>query len=277
MHSQIACAGLRIHGTFAGKARCSLFSSSCYRSLSSGIRSSRVAVSRGSTHCGTPIARFPLRPSASSSIAFTITSRNCLSIFFSIQLFFVHFKKHPRLRLTAATFAAVGFGNMVFHFTRDYWMIPRFGLVNAIVNFQVFAFYCIALAAAISVSQIRKRKVSHTDFLRGRVLPGAWVLFFYCVLDVFGETERNYSLVEHFRYLGHMRSVASIFRGNVWITAQQSVSVSNAFWSRGATRRVSATAILCFSVAGCSPSTRSKSCFSRKKSGALTSQRSVST
>jgi len=97
--------------------------------------------------------------------------------FFFYPAFFRYFKKHPRLRLTAATFAAVAFGNMFFHFTRDYWMIPKVGLVNSIVNFQVFAFYCVVLAAALSVSQIRKRKAAYTDLLRGRVLPAVWSSF----------------------------------------------------------------------------------------------------
>jgi hypothetical protein len=149
------------------------------------------------------------RPLSSTTVAeyfnrFYFYFKELLVDFFFYPTFFRYFKKHPRLRLTAATFAAVAFGNMFFHFTREYWMIPRVGLVPAIVNFQVFAFYCIVLATGLSISLIRKRKAPHTDFLRGRVLPAAWVIFFYCVLDVFGSTERNYPLVEHFRYLGHM-------------------------------------------------------------------------
>jgi hypothetical protein len=127
--------------------------------------------------------------------------------FFFYPTFFRYFKKHPRLRLVAATFAAAAFGNMFFHFTRDYWMIPRVGFVNAIVNFQVYAFYCVALATALSISQLRRRKTPRLGFLRGRAFPAVWVIFFYCVLDVFGSTERNYPLLEHFRLLGHMFGV----------------------------------------------------------------------
>jgi hypothetical protein len=86
---------------------------------------------------------------------------------------------------------------------RDYWMIPQFGLLNAILNFQVFAFYCMALATGLSISQLRKRR-PRSGIIRGRILPGLAVLLFYCVLDVFGSSQRNYSLVEHFRFLGHM-------------------------------------------------------------------------
>ena len=124
--------------------------------------------------------------------------------FFFYPVFFRYFKRHPRLRLVTATFAAAAFGNMFFHFTRDYWIIQRVGLVNAVINFQVFAFYCVALATALSISQLRKRKAPHTGLLRGRILPSAWVLFVYCILGVFGATTREYPLTEHFRFLGHM-------------------------------------------------------------------------
>jgi hypothetical protein len=124
--------------------------------------------------------------------------------FFFYPTFFRCFKRHRRLRLIAATLAAATFGNMFFHFTRDFWMIPRLGAVNALVNFQVFAFYCVVLGAALSISQLRRRSAPPSGFIRGRLLPAAWVVFFYCVLDVFGSTQRNYPLTEHFRFLGHM-------------------------------------------------------------------------
>ncbi|HXY07161.1 MAG TPA: hypothetical protein VEI52_04830 [Terriglobales bacterium] len=124
--------------------------------------------------------------------------------FFFYPTFFRYFKRHRRLRVVAATFAAATFGNMFFHFTRDYWMIPRLGLVNACINFQVFAFYCVVLGAALSISQLRRRNAARSGFLCGRLLPATGVLLFYCLLDVFGSTQRNYPLTEHFRFLGHL-------------------------------------------------------------------------
>jgi hypothetical protein len=124
--------------------------------------------------------------------------------FFFYPTFFRCFKQHRRLRLVAATLAAATFGNMFYHFTRDFWMIPSFGVVTTVVNFQVFAFYCLVLGAALSISQLRQRKPPRSGFIRGHLLPSAWVIFFYCVLDVFGSTQRNYPLTEHFRFLGHM-------------------------------------------------------------------------
>lgn len=124
--------------------------------------------------------------------------------FFFYPTFFRYFKRTRWLRLAAATFAAAGFGNMFFHFTRDAWMIPRVGLVKACINFQVFAFYCVVLATALSISQLRPHRLPRADFLRGRLLPALWVVLFYCILDIFGATQRNYPLTEHFRFLGHL-------------------------------------------------------------------------
>ncbi|HLK34542.1 MAG TPA: hypothetical protein VKT29_15710 [Terriglobales bacterium] len=123
--------------------------------------------------------------------------------FFFYPTFFRYFKRHRRLRIVAATFAAATFGNMFFHFTRDFSMIAKYGLAGSIINFQVFAFYCVVLGTALSISQLR-RNTPRTGFVFGRLLPAAWVTLFYCMLDVFGSTERNYPLTEHLRFLAHM-------------------------------------------------------------------------
>lgn len=127
--------------------------------------------------------------------------------FFFYPTFFRCFKRNRRLRLVGATFAAAAFGNMFYHFTRDYWMIPKVGLAGACMNFQVFAFYCLALASALSISQLRRRRAPYSGFIRGRLIPAVWVVLFYCVLDVFGSTQRDYSLTEHFRFLAQLFNI----------------------------------------------------------------------
>jgi len=149
------------------------------------------------------------RPLASSTIIeffnrFYFYFKELLVEFFYYPTFFRYFKRHRRLRVVAATFAAATFGNMFFHFTRDWWMIPSVGLGNACINFQVYAFYCVVLGAALSVSQLRRQRAPRSGFIRGRLLPATWVVLFYCLLDIFGSTERNYPLTEHFRLLGHL-------------------------------------------------------------------------
>jgi hypothetical protein len=124
--------------------------------------------------------------------------------FFFYPTFLRCFKGYRKLRLIAATFAAACFGNAFFHFTRDLFFVQKLGLRGAIGNFQVFLFYCVALATAISISNLRHRGPRPNGFIRGQLLPSASVVLFYCLLDVFGSTQRNYPLVEHFRFFAHL-------------------------------------------------------------------------
>jgi hypothetical protein len=82
--------------------------------------------------------------------------------------------------------------------------IKDLGLVRALVGYQVPAFYCIALAAGISISWLRNRGPARTGLIRGRLWPSLCVGFFYCLLDIFGSSQRNYPLTEHFRFLAHL-------------------------------------------------------------------------
>ena len=103
--------------------------------------------------------------------------------------------------MTLATFAAVTFGNGFYHITRDWYFIQRDGLWKALVTYQVLFFYSVALSTALSVSQLRKRGPRPTGLLRGRIVPGFGVIFFYCVLSVFGDEARLYPLAVHLKYL----------------------------------------------------------------------------
>ena len=124
--------------------------------------------------------------------------------FFFYPFFLKHFKKNRKLRLVGAIFAAACFGNAFYHFTRDLVIIEKIGLYRSLVNYQVYLFYCVVLATAISISQLRKRSPAPAGFIRGQLLPSVMVVFFFCLLDVFGSTERNFPLVEHFRFLAHL-------------------------------------------------------------------------
>jgi hypothetical protein len=127
--------------------------------------------------------------------------------FFFFPTFLRCFKNRKRLRMVAAIFAAACFGNAFFHFFRGLPFVRQFGLVGAVVNFQVYFFYCVLLATAICISDLRPRKPAPPGFLRGQLLPSVSVLFFFCVLEVFGSTGRNYPLVEHLRFLAHLFGV----------------------------------------------------------------------
>jgi hypothetical protein len=149
------------------------------------------------------------RPLSSRTVAeffnrFYFYFKELLVDFFFYPTFLRYFKRNGRLRLVAAIFAAACFGNAFFHFTRDLGFIQELGLVRALVGYQVFIFYCIALATAISISRLRRRDPPPTGFIRGQLWPSFSVGVFYCLLDIFGSTERNYPLTEHFRFLAHL-------------------------------------------------------------------------
>jgi hypothetical protein len=103
-----------------------------------------------------------------------------------------------------ATFAAVFFGNTLFHFTRDWQIIRDVGLLRAFVNYQASLFYCFILATAVSISQLRKRGSKSNALVRGHILPALGVGLFYCLLNVFVTDERSYPFFEYLKYLASL-------------------------------------------------------------------------
>jgi hypothetical protein len=124
--------------------------------------------------------------------------------FFYFPVFLRYWKGHKRLRTVFATFAAIAFGNSFFHLTRDWHFIQEAGPWKALVNYQVLFFYNVVLATAVSISQLRKRRPKPSGLLRRRFLPAFGVILFYCVLSVFGDESRSYTLAVHFKYLASL-------------------------------------------------------------------------
>lgn len=149
------------------------------------------------------------RPLSSRTVAeffnrFYFYFKELLVDFFFYPMFLKHFKKSGKLRIVAAIFAAACFGNAYYHFFRDLGFIQRLGVARAVVGYQVYLFYCVALATAISISNLRRRDPAPKGFVRGQLWPSLCVGLFYCLLDIFGATERNYPLSVHFRFLAHL-------------------------------------------------------------------------
>jgi len=149
------------------------------------------------------------RPLSSTTIAeffnrFYFYFKELLVDFFFYPTFLRYWKGNRQMRMVFATFSAVFFGNAFYHFTRDWWLIRDEGLLQSLANFQVYLFYCAILAVAISISHLRRRGPQSTGFVRGRLLPACSVGMFYCLLDVFGSTQRSYPLVEHLRFLASL-------------------------------------------------------------------------
>ncbi|HXX14783.1 MAG TPA: hypothetical protein VEJ47_07750 [Candidatus Eremiobacteraceae bacterium] len=122
--------------------------------------------------------------------------------------FFPTFLRLParlgKWRVTIGIFAAACLGNAYYHFTRDLWYIQAHGLWQSIKTFQVFFFYTVVLATAISLSRRRGRPDPSQGFFRSTLRPAIFTSLFYCLLGIFSTTDRNYPLVEHLRFLGHL-------------------------------------------------------------------------
>ena len=128
-----------------------------------------------------------------------------------VDLFFYptylrYFKKHPRVRMAAATMTAAFAGNAIFHFLRDINYVEELGWWRSIAGFQTYLFYTFILGAGISISQLRaKRKDDPSrSWLRRRFVPVLSVAGFYCVVHIFDDTNRTYGLHEHFVFVGRL-------------------------------------------------------------------------
>jgi hypothetical protein len=152
------------------------------------------------------------RPLSSRTIAeffnrYAYYYKELLVDFFFYPAFLRYWKGHRRLRMVFATFAAACLGNAFFHFIEDWTIIRDKGLWSAMIGFQAFFFYCIILATALSISQLRKRGAKPVGFVRGRVLPAFGVGLFYCFLNVLSCDRGSYPLVEHLKYLAGLFSI----------------------------------------------------------------------
>ncbi len=127
--------------------------------------------------------------------------------FFFFPTYMRYFKRHPRLRMLTATFAAAGVGNLIYHFMLWHEQVAEVGLWQYVVGFQSYAFYTLVLSAGIGISQlheIRGSKSTTTTWFRARVITPASVLLFYCVLHIFDHTNVAHPLSERFGFLMNM-------------------------------------------------------------------------
>lgn len=149
------------------------------------------------------------RPLSSTTIAeffnrFYYYFKELLVDLFFYPAFLRYWKKHRRLRLAFATFAAAFVGNGFYHFTRDWQIIRDLGPWKALENYQTMFFYNSVLTIGLCVSQLRKRGPKPIGFFRGHVFPILGVCSFYCLLSVFEISERMYPLIDHLRFFASL-------------------------------------------------------------------------
>jgi hypothetical protein len=127
---------------------------------------------------------------------------------FFYPTFMRYFKGRPKLRLFFATLAAATFGNAYYHFFDEPGPIVKLGFWRALLAFQPYLFYCLALGVAIGISQLRKRKTVPQGWLRAKLAPAFTVALFFCLLKIFADTSRTVPIQEHFRFLLHLFNLA---------------------------------------------------------------------
>lgn len=115
---------------------------------------------------------------------------------FFYPTFLRFFRTRRRLRMFFATFAAACLGNLLFHFLRDIRFVAEMGLSKALAGEASHAFYTFLLAIGLGLSQMRTRVAKvPKGWLRGRALPCAGVVLFFCALHVFdAPLDRGHSI-----------------------------------------------------------------------------------
>jgi hypothetical protein len=109
--------------------------------------------------------------------------------FFFFPTFVRHFRRWPRLRMVAATFAAAFVGNLYYHALAHDELILTGDVRAAWTALHARTFYCLLLAAGISVSMLREQRRRGTAVLPGRAtrlvrIFGVWT--FFAVIHVWG-------------------------------------------------------------------------------------------
>lgn len=121
---------------------------------------------------------------------------------FFYPAFLRYFKKWPKIRLFFATFAAAGFGNVLYHFLRDTGAIADKGFWPALISFRVYMFYGIVLSTAIGISQLyEKKRPTDMSWFRRNIATPVYVVGFYCILSIFDSSDGNLTLTDHFIFL----------------------------------------------------------------------------
>jgi hypothetical protein len=118
--------------------------------------------------------------------------KELLTEFFFFPTYLRYFKGYPRFRLFAATMAAAGLGNFLFHFLSDEEVIMRRGIWDALVARQVFALYVVVLAIAITLSQMRlmdRKRRRPVGYWKALSIVG--VLMFYILISILSDNSHS--------------------------------------------------------------------------------------
>ena len=127
--------------------------------------------------------------------------KELLATFFFYPAYLRYFKTRPKLRLFTATLLAAGFGNFLFHFLRDDVVILEKGMWRAMLDYHVYAVYCLILGSAIALSQMRlmaKETREPTGWRRPSAIAGVWI--FYAFMNQLMPNS-GHNILQHGSYL----------------------------------------------------------------------------
>ena len=119
--------------------------------------------------------------------------------FFFYPTFLRRFKGRPRLRSFAATLAAAGFGNVLYHYLRDIEHLALLGPWRAALAFQPYLLYGAILGVAVGVSQLAQRR-RPASWL-GRRGSNLFVIAFFAVLLILSDPDRSLGIGVYLRYI----------------------------------------------------------------------------
>ena len=96
-----------------------------------------------------------------------------------------------------AVLPAAGFGNLLYHFSRETYVFADLAILEALPIFYSAIFYTLALATGLVISQWRGAAPKPEDgFLRYEVLPRLNVFAFFCFLKIFDDISGEGTLFE---------------------------------------------------------------------------------
>jgi hypothetical protein len=111
--------------------------------------------------------------------------------FFFFPTYIRRFRRHPRLRILAATVAAAGLGNLYYHVLKNDAFLLALDWVGLLPWLGTHAFYCLALSLGIYVSMLREQRRRGAQAgppaslaTRVRRIAGVWT--FYGLIAIWG-------------------------------------------------------------------------------------------
>jgi len=160
----------------------------------------------GARMAGFKALRNTHRPLESRSIAdfwnrYYFYFKELLLDFFFFPAYMRWFKKHPRLRLFFATFAAAGLGNFLYHWLADPAGMVSFGFWGSLLARETYALYVVLLVLGIGLSQMVKPRSATRPSYMARVATTSGVLLFYGLLQIPNVAPMGSSVGDCFRFL----------------------------------------------------------------------------